>query len=105
MKLQSTTQNTSFTKLAHEGANHYERMRHLPALLTLWPSEIEDFGKAATKEIIERLEKALASERRKGRARHWCYDINRHMALANALKAERSFLRGQKPHPKDSRKV
>ncbi|MCF6199537.1 MAG: hypothetical protein L3J67_09100 [Hyphomicrobiaceae bacterium] len=105
MKLQSTAQNTSFTKLAHEGANHYERLRHLPALLALWPSEIEDFGKAGTKDIIDRLERALASERRRGRARHWCYDINRHMALANALKAERIFLRGLKPYPKDKHKV
>ncbi len=91
MKLQSANNKASYAKLAHEGAHHYERLRHLPALLALWPSELEDFGKTGTKDIIERLEKALSSERRRGRARHWCYDINRHIALASALKAERAF--------------
>ena len=92
MKLQSKNNKAWVAKLAHEGADHYKRLRHLPALLALWPSELEDFGKTGTRNIIERLEKALASERRRGRARHWCYDINRHIALASALKAERAFL-------------
>ncbi len=32
-------------------------------------------------------------ERRLGRAGHWTYDLNRHMALAQAWKAETEALR------------
>ena len=79
-------------KLAHEGAEHYQRLRHLPALLSLWPHELDDFTIEGTEKLIARLEPALASERRRGRARHWAYDLNRHLALASALKAERHHL-------------
>ena len=34
------------------------------------------------------LGKALRAERRLGKAGHWTYDLNRHMSLVVALKAE-----------------
>jgi hypothetical protein len=90
-----------YLKLATEGAQHYRRQRHLPALLALWPSELDDFGPKNTADIIKQLESALQAERRRGRSRHWCYDLNRHMALASALKGEQNILAGtgQKPQP------
>ncbi len=81
-----------YAKMAREGAAHYDRPRHLPALLALWPSELEDLAVAGTKHIIHQLEFALLAERRRGRARHWCYDLNRHLALVSALKGEQKHL-------------
>ncbi len=43
------------------------------------------------REWIEIIEKRLARERHKGIARHWGYDLNRHMAL----KAARDRLRAR----------
>ncbi len=86
---------------AREGARLYDRQRHLPALLALWPVELEDFSIAGTRAIIARLEEALGGERRRGRARHWAYDLNRHLALISALEGEKRQLSRLKnrPHP------
>jgi len=35
--------------------------------------------------IAQRLERALKVERQKGLRRHWSYDLNRHIALKQAL--------------------
>ncbi len=79
-------------RTALEGARQYRRRRHLPALLALWPSQLDDFSAKGTREIIHRLKAALLAERRRGRARHWCYNLNRHMALVSALEGERNHL-------------
>jgi hypothetical protein len=81
-----------YLDMAGEAADHYARERHLPALLALWPGELLDYSLAGTTEIVARLERALRAERRRGRANHWCYDLNRHAALVSALKGERTFL-------------
>jgi hypothetical protein len=44
--------------------------------------------------IVARLARALRAERQRGRAGHWSYDLNRHIALAQALDAERRRLEG-----------
>ncbi|MCP4934468.1 MAG: hypothetical protein GY927_09755 [bacterium] len=64
----------------------------MPALLALWPSELDDMSATGTNRIIKELEIALMAERRRGRAHHWCYDLNRHLALVSALKGERAHL-------------
>ena len=80
MRKQVEKSNTPYANLAIAGANHYHRLRHLPALLALWPIELEDMSATGTKHIVDQLKIALFAERRRGRARHWCYDLNRHLA-------------------------
>lgn len=73
--------------LIEKGAGRYDRDRHLDRLLGgagIW-SDMND--PAAT---IARLKRALRSQRRLGRAGHWSYDLNRHLGLVQALKAERA---------------
>jgi hypothetical protein len=71
----------------------YDRLSQLPRLIGLWPSEMQDFSAAGTLKILALLRKALRSERSRGRSGHWAYDLNRHLALAASLKAERAHLR------------
>jgi hypothetical protein len=54
---------------------------------------MEDFSAAGTSRILALLRKAIRTERARGRAGHWTYDLNRHLALAESLKAERAHLR------------
>jgi len=69
-----------------------ERAKALTRLLPLWPAEIEAEDEAAAARIMMMLERALRAERQRGRAGHWCYDMNRHVALARALRTERARL-------------
>lgn len=66
----------------------YERAKDLPSLIPLWPSEIKDESQEGREKIILKLNAALRAERRRGRAGHWAYDLNRHRALKQALDAE-----------------
>jgi len=68
------------------------RTRRLARLVPLWPSEIESTDVAAAEHVVAALERALRGERRRGRAGHWSYDLNRHMALSRALREERARL-------------
>ena len=70
----------------------YDRTRDLPALVALWPSELLDFTPPGTQKIISRIRLALRAERVRGRSGHWTYDLQRHLALVRAYKAERSSL-------------
>src|SRR5262245_30672122 len=70
----------------------YCRTRELPALLRLWPSDVEHYSYPGTLKIVALLRDALRGERRRGRSSHWAYDLNRHMGLMSALKAERDRL-------------
>ncbi len=75
--------------LIGSGADRYDPNRHLDRLLgaahSLWGGE-ETSREAA----IAHLKRALRSERQRGRAGHWSYDLNRHIGLLQALKAERA---------------
>ena len=71
----------------------YDRLSQLPRLIGLWPSEMLDYSAVGTAKILALLRKALRSERSRGRSGHWTYDLNRHLALAESLKAERAHLR------------
>jgi hypothetical protein len=72
--------------------NEYCRIRELPRLLRLWPSDFEDYSYPGTLKVIASLRNALRAERRRARASHWAYDLNRHMGLIAALRAERERL-------------
>jgi hypothetical protein len=76
------------------GVAAYQRQTCLPPLLPLMPAEMADTSEAMRRRIVARLARALRAERMRGRAGHWTYDINRHIALRQAYEAERLQLRG-----------
>jgi Family of unknown function (DUF6477) len=78
----------SFKNLINTGAHHYERSRILPSLLPLSSHDIQ-METWTDQRIIRALERALRRERYQGCIHHWSYDINRHIGLLQALKAER----------------
>ena len=75
------------------GAALYERARNLPRVLPLMAGQCEGPEPDTTRLIVRRLAQALRRERRLGRAGHWTYDLNRHIALTQAWKAESEALR------------
>lgn len=74
------------------GAKAYDRGRDLPGLIRIDPSACgaEDVGDLEV--IVARLERALRAERNKARSGHWTYDLNRHIALRQAHRAETTRL-------------
>jgi len=74
------------------GSEGYDRRRHLARLLPIGPNEIADESPAARQAILAGLFRALRAERSRGRAGHWTYDLNRHIALSQAYAAERRLL-------------
>jgi hypothetical protein len=86
----------SFSAIADSGAEAYDRTRHLPRVLPVGPAEIRDKTPAGRRAIIRRLARALRAERNRGRAGHWTYDLNRHVALWQAYRAERAAI-GEAP--------
>jgi len=74
------------------GASAYERRRALPRLLPVTEVEVAANDAYAARALVARLARALRAERQRGRAGHWSYDLNRHIALAQALDAERQRL-------------
>lgn len=74
------------------GAALYVRSRHLRRLLPLAPEDFSQDNIPATRAIVLRLANAMRQERRLGRMGHWTYDLNRHIALAQAYRAEKQFL-------------
>ena len=70
----------------------YRRLRDLPRLAGLWPREIHDMSMVGTLTIIAKLRQALRAERRRGSAGHWSYDLERHLSLTRAIKAELASL-------------
>lgn len=75
------------------GARAYSRARDLPHLIPLWPHEIGDETLDGTLAILSKLRSALRGERRRGRGGHWSYDLNRHLGLLSAYKAEIAALK------------
>jgi hypothetical protein len=82
-------------RMVDSGARCYRRARDLPCLLPLWPRELADFTAGGTLRILARLRRALRAERRRARAGHWSYELNRHIALLAAYKGEIAFLRAK----------
>jgi hypothetical protein len=74
------------------GRGAYERSRMLVRLLPIGPDEITGAEPETTRRIVLKLARALRAERARGRAGHWTYDLNRHMGLLQALKAEQERL-------------
>jgi hypothetical protein len=74
--------------MAAAGACAHFRTRDLPKLIALWPREIENQSKEGVLHILAKLRRALRAERTRGLAGHWAYDLNRHLGLLSAFKAE-----------------
>lgn len=70
------------------GAVDYRRATVLPRLVPVGPAEIADETPEGGRRILALLARALRSERRRGRAGHWSYDLNRHIGLRQAMLAE-----------------
>ena len=74
------------------GTSAYQRGRALPRLLPVSEGDVAANDAHAARALVARLARALRAERQRGRAGHWSYDLNRHIALAQALDAERRRL-------------
>lgn len=74
-------------------------MRDLPRLVALWPREAHDKSIEGALRIIAKLRQAMRAERRRGSAGHWSYDLERHLSLARALKAEVASLEDKRRLP------
>jgi hypothetical protein len=82
----------SVALVTNAGADVYDRSRHLARVLPVGPAEIADESISARRRIVARLARALRAERNRGRAGHWTYDLNRHIALRQAYLAESRLL-------------
>jgi hypothetical protein len=71
------------------GIRDWDRATMLPRLIPVGPEEIADDGRAGRLAILRRLAGALRGERVRGRAGHWSYSLDRHIALVQAIAAER----------------
>jgi hypothetical protein len=76
------------------GREAYERSRMLVRLLPVGPDDMAGAEPQTTRRIVLKLARAIRIERARGRAGHWTYDLNRHVGLMQALKAEQERLAG-----------
>ena len=86
-----------FGTMVEAGAGCYVRARDLPRLIALWPRELCDQTSEGSLLILSKLQRALRAERR--RAGHWSYELNRHLGLMTAYKAELGLMRRAKFRP------
>ncbi|MEA2758472.1 MAG: hypothetical protein QOH65_1085 [Methylobacteriaceae bacterium] len=90
---QQTIRSTAYRavdRVIVNGSEAYERGRMLPRVLPIGPDEIIGAEPETTRRIVLKLARALRTER--ARAGHWTYDLNRHIGLLQALKAEQERL-------------
>ncbi len=72
--------------------SEWVRERMLLRLLPISADDLVDTGPAGRRAVVRRLLSALRGERARGRAGHWSYSLDRHVALARALAEERQAL-------------
>ena len=94
-----------FGPMTDAGAASYLRSRDLPKLIALWPRELADNSPEGFRYILAKLRSALRAERRRGLAGHWSYDLNRHMGLISAYKAELASLSQSAAQPNCTRRA
>src|SRR4026207_685903 len=85
-----------FGTMVEAGAGCYVRARDLPRLIALWPHELCDQTSEGSLLILSKLRRALRAERRRALAGHWSYELNRHLGLMTAYKAELGLMRRAK---------
>jgi hypothetical protein len=91
--------------MADAGAAAYMRSRDLQKLIALWPRELADESAEGRRYILAKLKSALRAERRRGLAGHWSYDLNRHLGLISAYKAELAGLSRAEAQPNWTRRA
>jgi hypothetical protein len=82
-----------FGTMVHAGSGCYLRARDLQRLIALWPHELADQSPEGSLLILSKLRRALRAERRRALAGHWSYELNRHLGLMTAYKAETGLMR------------
>ena len=95
----SSIKSRVFGPVIESGGVAYVRMRDLPRLIALWPHELADETLPGRLRVLAKLRSALRTERRRARAGHWSYDLNRHLGLLSAYKGELAALRERSPTP------
>lgn len=85
-----------FGTMVDAGSGCYLRARDLPRLIALWPQELADQSPEGSLLILSKLRRALRAERRRALAGHWSYELNRHLGLMTAYKAELGLMRRAK---------
>ena len=88
-----------FGTMVEAGAGCYVRARDLPRLIALRPRELCDQTSEGSLLILSKLRRALRAERRRALAGHWSYELNRHLGLMTAYKAELGLMRRAKFRP------
>ena len=83
------------------GERDYVRDRDLPGLLHMFPSELRNLEMADGGAILKKLCLALRAERRRGRAAHYRYSLMRHIALMQAVAAEKRSCMTNQPIARD----
>lgn len=81
---------SAFDGVVRHGAGLFDRALYLPRVLPGFQEG--DLAPEARRRTLARLARALRMERQRGRAGHWSYDLNRHIALAQAYESERRRL-------------
>ncbi len=94
-----STAGASLERVIAAGVEAYDRSRMLPRLARATPAEIADGSTAMRRVLLARLVRALRSERNRGRSGHWSYDLNRHIGLSQACRAERAMLMPRQTKP------
>jgi hypothetical protein len=74
-------------------AELYVRERDLPRHIAVWPRELRDYSIPGHETIIAHIQKVLRATYAAALRGHWSYDVNRHVALLSALRAEQAGLR------------
>lgn len=74
------------------GKSEASTLRDLAPLLKLWPRQLEDRSIEGRKKLLAAIQRALREERRRGRAGHGAYNLERHATLCRFFKQERASL-------------
>jgi hypothetical protein len=74
----------------------YDRSYQLSRLIGLWPHQIKNTSQKQLDRNVELLRKHLRGEAQRGARKHWTYDVNRHMALREALYKETQLAKFEK---------
>jgi hypothetical protein len=80
----------AFAAALRAGVDAYDRKTALARFPRLSRAVIDSGEPGAAREVLREIETALRKERR--RAGHWTYDLNRHIGLLTAFRAEQERL-------------
>ena len=73
-------------------ASRYDRARDLLKAIALFPEQLADTSREGTKYILAKLLNQARALRDLGLRSHWTYDLNVHIAVLAAIKAEQKNL-------------